>query len=176
MSRATPKTQTPKKPRNAVAVVAKKVKSPVKKKAVIGRPTLYTAELADRICTAIANGKAGGIAAKEAGITHTTLYEWLKRYPTFADKYVRAREDQADFYADQIVAIADELTIEARHQGEDVILDVSSTAVARNRLRVDARKWYASKLAPKKYGDKLESVVTGADGGPIQHSVKIKFV
>lgn len=89
---------------------------------------------------------------------------------------MRAREDQADFYADQIVAIADELTIETRHQGEDVILDVSSTAVARNRLRVDARKWYASKLAPKKYGDKLESVVTGADGGPIQHSVKIKFV
>ena len=163
-----PPKKSAKSPRNAATVVPKK--------AVIGRPTLYTAEMADRICTAIANGKAGGIAAKEAGITHTTLYEWLKRYPTFADKYVRAREDQADFYADQIVAIADELTIETRHQGEDVILDVSSTAVARNRLRVDARKWYASKLAPKKYGDKLESVVTGADGGPIQHSVKIKFV
>ena len=44
----------------------RKAPTPTKKKAVIGRPTLYTAELADRICTAIANGKAGGIAAKEA--------------------------------------------------------------------------------------------------------------
>ena len=52
--------------------------------------------------------------------------------------------------------------------GEDVALALDATAVARNRLRVDARKWVASKLKPKKYGDKMTQEHTGADGGAIQ--------
>ena len=56
----------------------------------------------------------------------------------------------------------------------EVVFD--ATAVARNRLRVDARKWLAAKMAPKKYGDKVENVVTGADGGPVRHRVEIGFV
>src|SRR5688572_9232829 len=40
--------------------------------------------------------------------------------------------------------------------------------VARSRLRVDARKWLAGKMAPKKYGDKLMAEHTGKDGGPIE--------
>jgi len=41
-------------------------------------------------------------------------------------------------------------------------------AVARSRLRIDARKWLASKLAPKKYGDKIDATLSGPDGGPIK--------
>ena len=48
----------------------------------------------------------------------------------------------------------------------EVVFD--STAVQRNRLRVDARKWLLSKLAPKKYGDKLTQEHTGANGGAIE--------
>ena len=40
--------------------------------------------------------------------------------------------------------------------------------VDRSRLMVDAREWLASKLAPKKYGDKVSTEVSGPDGGPIQ--------
>jgi hypothetical protein len=40
--------------------------------------------------------------------------------------------------------------------------------VQRSRLRVDARKWFAAKVAPKKYGEKVQQELSGPDGGPIQ--------
>jgi hypothetical protein len=144
---------------------------------VLGRPTGYTAEKADKICELIAAGMPGVAAAKACGVKNAcTLFDWLAKHKYFSDKYARAREQQADYYADEIVKISDELIVEAKHHGEDVVFDVSAAAVARNRLRVDARKWYASKLQPKKYGDKLDATITGADGGPVQHVVKVKFV
>ncbi len=62
-------------------------------------------------------------------------------------QYARAREEQADFYADEIVTIAD-----------------TEPDAATARVRVDARKWVASKLKPKRYGDKL--ALGGADDLP----------
>jgi hypothetical protein len=50
-----------------------------------------------------------------------------------------------------------------------------SVAVARSRLRIDARKWLASKLAPKKYGDKIDATLSGPDGGPVQNTVNFRF-
>lgn len=86
--------------------------------------------------------------------------------------------------AEDILAIADEecTTVRASKHGMDggadgmqeVVFD--ATAVARNRLRVDARKWLASKLAPKKYGDKVLNEVTGANGGAIVVDSRITLV
>ena len=70
--------------------------------------------------------------------------------------YTRAREDRADKLADELVAISDEVEVSARYEGEEVRLSLDAAAVARNRLRVDARKWVASKLKPRVYGDKLD--------------------
>ena len=47
--------------------------------------------------------------------------------------------------------------------------------IQRSRLRVDSRKWLASKLAPKKYGDRLAAELSGPDGGPIQNNVNFRF-
>ena len=69
----------------------------------------------------------------------------------FAEQYARAREAQADALADEIVDIAD---------GAD-----SSGDAARDRLRIDARKWAAARLTPRKYGDAVK-VETGAKGAP----------
>lgn len=57
----------------------------------------------------------------------------------FRDQYARAREDQADTYADQMVEIAD-----------------TEDDPQRARVRIDARKWVSSKLRPKRYGDRLD--------------------
>ena len=62
--------------------------------------------------------------------------------------------------ASQTVDIADDTSKDTGFAG--------SVAVARSRLRIDARKWLASKLAPKKYGDKIDATLSGPDGGPIQ--------
>lgn len=63
-----------------------------------------------------------------------------------------------------------------RRRREEHGRGVDPTSVARNRLRVDARKWLASKMAPKKYGDKIEAVHTGPDGGALQIASTVTFV
>lgn len=126
-----------------------------------GRPSNYSEALADKICLLLSEGQSLlTICKREDMPARGTVMRWLAEdaHAGFRDKYARAREEQADFYAAQIVEIADEdiATVSRKDdEGNEIEVSFDSTAVQRNRLRVDARKWYASKLAPKKYGDKL---------------------
>lgn len=118
----------------------------------------WPAETRDRILERIADGEALAAICREDGMPHiSTVFDWLSAEPDFADRYARAREQQADKLADEIVSIADEVSVTSKSLPggmEEIALD--AVAVARNRLRIDARKWVASKLKPKKYGDKIE--------------------
>ena len=137
----------------------------------IGAPSKYTERLADSICERLADGESlKAICAGKGMPSRTTVFRWLADNPAFRDMYTRAREEQADALADEIVSIADEAEAVVKHDGEDVSLSLDATAVARNRLRVDARKWVAAKLKPRKYGDKV--AIGGAeDLPPVQHSI-----
>jgi hypothetical protein len=92
---------------------------------------------------------------------------------TFREQYARARESQADYYAEEIIQISDDGTndwMERRSEAEkgagvDTGWVLNGEHVQRSRLRVDARKWYAGKLAPKKYGDKLRTSIQGRTVG-----------
>jgi hypothetical protein len=87
----------------------------------------------------------------------TAVYEWLLRHKEFADIYARAREDQADTLADEIHAIADELPQQVvDEKGNATRYD--SAYVQWQKNRVDARKWVAAKLKPKKYSDRIAHV------------------
>ena len=81
--------------------------------------------------------------------TAKTVRQWRGKDDEFSALYAHAREDQAEHFADEIVEIAD-----------------IETDSSKARNRIDARKWAASKLAPKKYGDKLQH--TGDGGGPVE--------
>lgn len=106
----------------------------------MGRPTTYNEKIADIICEALAKGAALYKLCQEEGMPdEKTVYRWLEKHEEFSQKYTRARERQQDYEADHIIAIADNAT---------------DANIA--RLQIDARKWRASKLAPKKYGDKLD--------------------
>ena len=83
------------------------------------------------------------------------------------EQYARAREAQADQFAEDIIAIADD-GIGDTYTDADGNERTNQDVIARSRLRVDARKWLASKMAPKRYGDKLSAEITGADGGPLE--------
>jgi hypothetical protein len=76
------------------------------------------------------------------------------------DKYARAKDDQIEFVADEI----NRLTYEMQHLLREGVtyneINVNA-AVATLRVQVDALKWQLSKLAPKKYGDKIEVENTG---------------
>ena len=107
----------------------------------MARPTDYTLEMAATICGRLANGEALSAMCREEDMPGlSTVYQWRAKHPEFAEMYARAREDQADTLADELVAVADDETIPADSR----------------RIRVDARKWAASKLKPRAYGDRLD--------------------
>ena len=142
---------------------------PAKEKKV-GRPTLYTKELGDIICSRIAEGESLREIIKTQGMPdRTVVYDWLLRDPDFANHYTRAREDQADTLADEILSIADESPeieqIKDKH-GNIVDLKIDSGYVAYQKQRIEARKWTAMKLKPKKYGDRL--VHAGDSENPLE--------
>lgn len=113
------------------------------------------AAIAD-LCTHVVEGGHSAEFCRSKGLNYPTLLHWLNADKTRFELYARAREDRADKIADEIVAISDEVDVSTKYDGEDVRLALDAAAVARNRLRVDARKWVASKLKPRVYGDKLD--------------------
>ena len=106
----------------------------------MGRPTGYNTEIAERICKEIAEGKpVFAICQEDWCPSEFTVYRWLREYEEFSQSYTHARELQQERFAAEVVMIAD---------------TEKDPAIARNRM--DARKWYAGKVSPKKWGDKVE--------------------
>ena len=121
-----------------------------------GRPTDYTPEIAEEICALIMESDYGleQICGKDGFPSASTVYRWLAAHEDFREQYARAKEVQGHVQADR--GVFDALT---------------ATDASLGRLRFDARKWAASKLAPKQYGDKIQNEHIGQDGGPMQFTV-----
>ncbi len=77
--------------------------------------------------------------------------------------------------AEEILEIADDGSNDT-YETEDGHEKVNTDVINRSRLRVDTRKWLMSKLAPKKYGDKVEQFISGPNGAPIQAAVTVEFI
>ena len=72
----------------------------------------------------------------------------------FHAKYACARDMGLDAMADELLDIADDGTNDWGYDDKgNPKPDIDH--IKRSALRVDVRKWYLSKLAPKRYGDKL---------------------
>ena len=189
---ATPKGKKPEphKPPPAKPAATKKaagVAASAKAK-VTPAPHAYDMSVADEVLDGIAaGGSLREVCGKPGLPSVTTFMRWLadERNENLRERYARARELQAEYMAEDILSIADEectMVKADKHGSQDddgqgnteVVFD--STAVQRNRLRVDARKWLLSKLAPKKYGDKVTQEHTGANGGAIQVASTVTFV
>lgn len=87
----------------------------------------------------------------------STVRGWIvdDRHGFYA-QYTRARDCGLDRMADETLEIAD-----------------SDGDVQRDRLRWDARRWYLSKMAPKRYGEKLTQEITGKDGAPLVPALNV---
>lgn len=137
----------------------------------MARPSEFTTEAAEAICEGLARGLSiRAICQDENMPSDRTVYRWLEANEEFRQQYARARERQADFYAAEIIEIADDGSRDMADDGDGGEV-VDHDHIARARLRVDARKWYASKLAPKKYGDKVMNEHSGPDGKPMAVNV-----
>lgn len=110
----------------------------------MARQPTYTPDIAEMICIKLMEGESLISICKDKNMpSESTVYKWLNDIPEFSEQYARAREVQAERYADEIINIADDIS-------RDLI--PFSGAIERSKLQVDARKWIASKLLPKKYG------------------------
>lgn len=113
------------------------------KKNKIGRPSEYTPEIATQICALIASGKSVRSIVKDNNFpSSSTIFRWLldEDKKEFWEQYEKARNIQAEQLFEELLEIAD-------NEEKDVM---------RNRLQIDTRKWYLSKVLPKKYGEKLD--------------------
>lgn len=125
------------------------------------------------ICEDIAQGNSLHTACARAGRPDiSTVMRWLDQDERdngpMREQYARSKSLGSEKLADELVEIADETAVKAVYNGEEVSLALDNVAVQRNRLRIDTRKWVLSKLAPKKYGDRTSTEISGPNGGPVQ--------
>jgi hypothetical protein len=125
----------------------------------IGAPTLYNNDLANEICDAIADTfKSIKTLCKEnpKWPKPRTIRTWIRENKEFQHMYALAKDDQADLFVEEMLEIADDTSndtlIKYSKDGEPYEV-CNSEWINRSRLRVDTRKWVASKYKPKKYGD-----------------------
>lgn len=138
-------------------------KSPLKKPNPVGRPLEYNQNIADKICDLVSFGKSLRYVSRQDDMPDlVTIYRWLQRFPEFSKQYDKAKSEQIDTLADEMIDISDDISSDTivNENGKDV---VNNTAVNRSRLMVDTRKWIAERMKPKKYGVRQE----------IEHSGKI---
>lgn len=135
----------------------------------LGRPqTPFNGEHADLLCGEIATcpESLARIVRRLQGEHKdfpavSTLFKWLRENESFSNQYAHAKEAQCDILVDEMLEIADD------ESGDEA----GSVAVQRAKLRLEARKWVASKLKPKSYGDRLDISAKVNH----EHSVKALF-
>lgn len=146
-----------------------------------GRPTDFTQEKADEICVRLAEGESlRTICSDEYMPARSTVFMWLLKHQEFADQYTRARELQADTMVDEIPDIADDGSNDWMErlddEGRKIGWQVNGENIQRSRVRIDARKWVAGKLRPKKYGERVDHTLAGDPENPIKSTVEIVIV
>lgn len=147
------------------------------------------------ICGRVAKGEFVSDVLRDVKVDPSTWYSWIdgERWPERAKLYAQARISQSHAIADEIQAIADgsdrlsmrrRIRIEKyarrlaklnRPGWQGIIKGLESNLIARNRLQMDARKWYARSLNPKQYGDKVD-VTSGGEPVKSPAPTVVQFV
>ena len=162
------------KAKEASVVETQVAPDPVKPK--LGRPSEFTEETAAEICDRLCAGESLRTIVRDDHMpASSTVFKWLAARPEFAEQYARAREVQADAIFEDILDIADDARNDwmERRGEDDKGWQANGEHIQRSRLRVDARKWMAGKLAPKKYGDKAALELSGKDGAPLIPAINV---
>jgi hypothetical protein len=119
-----------------------------------GRPSTYTEQIADEIVNRMIEGESLTAICKDPGMPpRVTVYAWFDKRPDFYARCARAREALADYLVDEIEQLADSAT-------KDNIETV--------KVQISTKQWRAMKMAPRMYGDRTRTEVTGDNGGPIK--------
>lgn len=149
-------------------------KKPTRKKATGNAPAReggkieITEEVVDAVLDQIAGGKSLVKVCEMPGMPNRTAF--LRRVAadtTLQALYAEAMAARADKYAEETIDIADD-GLNDTYIDDQGNVKTDTDVIARSKLRVAARQWYAAKIAPKKYGDKQTTELTGPNGGPVE--------
>jgi hypothetical protein len=137
----------------ADAMIAPMIKTPKPRSTrKRGRPTAYTPALGRAICERLANGEPLlAICEADDMPDRITVWRWNRQRDEFRNMILAAREFGADALAEQCLQIAD-----------------GSGDTRRDLSKISTRRWLASKIAPRRYGDRLATEVSGPDGSPVE--------
>ena len=127
----------------------------------------YTEELANIVFLHLEMGWSLNRICKEfkdKGMPYpSTIRAWARNIPEFGEKYAIARDNQLEYWADEMIDMADD-------KSEDILPDgkPNNAKVNRDRLGLDTRKFLLSHLKPEKYGQKMVQEISGPNGGPLE--------
>ena len=116
-------------------------------------------KIANLVFAGMRSGMSAFKACQVAGVNQSTFSRWLDEDAKLAEEYARAREDLIERMANEVLELSD-VDVGLQPDGKR-----DWAAVQKHKLQVDTRKWLLSKLAPKKFGDKLE--LTGDPDRPL---------
>lgn len=132
-----------------------------------GRPSDYNAEIAKAVCLRLAEGESlRSVCRDEAMPAKGTVLRWIGIHKEFRDQYAQAKIDGAEALAEEMFEIADDGSndwMELTDKDDNPYgYKVNGEHIQRSKLRIDTRKWYLSKIMPKKYGDKIQNEHSGS--------------
>lgn len=131
----------------------------------MGRPSLYTPEIAEEICERIASGETLTAICLEEGMPALrTVMKWLSR-EDFGPLYARAKELRLEVMAEEIKQLSDECREGSKIKTGPLGVEITTgDMVERSRLQIDSRKWLLARLASKTYGDRTALEHSGPGG------------
>lgn len=136
----------------------------------MARPSDFSQEVADQICEGLAEGTSlRKICERDGMPDKATVFRWLHKDEAFRDQYARAREAQTDSLLEEIFEIADQW-----ESPLELLKDPDT--IQRAKLRIDTRKWAMSKMAPKRFGDKVTQEIAGDPDNPLRSVTTIELV
>ena len=101
------------------------------------------------------NGASLSQACKDREITRMQFIDYIEKDVRLVDAYARAVEYRNDLKAENIIRLAHSRSNDF-YTDKDGNIRPNPVAVQRDRLIIDAERWLLSKLAPKKYGDRIQ--------------------
>jgi hypothetical protein len=113
----------------------------------VGAPPLfpYSKERGERVCFLISTHPGSLDKLKEIHPeipNRNIIFEWRYKHPEFNELYLAAKQNQVDLYVEETFDLADRAF-------------ESSESIAKANMQINLRKWYASRLCPRIWGDKL---------------------
>lgn len=145
-------------------------------------PVTYTPELAAEILEKLSEGQSLRTACKPDHLPAvSTWFLWMRAHVGLSEQYTQAKQEAADAFTEDILDIADDGTndwmADNYDKGKTPGYALNGENIQRSKLRIETRRWLASKLKPKKYGDKLdltsggEKLPTPILGGQSQQTI-----